>query len=113
MTKKMFEEKIANLSAEEWKFLGDKPVLLDFWTSWCSPCRIITPILEDLTEEYKGKIDIYKVNAEEVLELTEKFNIQTVPSLIFIPINDEPHIIQGTISKIKFIEQFKELFNIN
>jgi thioredoxin 1 len=106
LTKGDFLEKVMNYETNpnEWKFLGDKPAIVDFYASWCGPCKMVAPILEELAKEYEGKIDIYKVNTEKEMELSTTFGIRSIPSILFIPKEGEPHMIQGAMSKIDFVK---------
>ena len=104
LTKADFLTKVANYEANpsEWKYLGDKPALIDFYASWCGPCKMIAPILEELAAEYEGQIVIYKVNTEVEQELAAVFGIRSIPSLLFVPKNGQPQMAQGAMSKNDF-----------
>lgn len=104
LTKDEFLTKVANYkeSPDEWKYLGDKPAIVDFYASWCGPCKVIAPILEELALEYSGKIYIYKVNTEEEEELAAVFGIRNIPSLLFVPMYGIPHMAQGVMPKSAF-----------
>ena len=91
----------------ELKFLGKKPVLIDFYATWCGPCRVLEPILDELYTEYDGKIDIYKVNTEDEQELAGAFGVMSLPTLLFIPMSDKPSISPGAPSK----DYLKELID--
>jgi len=75
---------------QEWVFEGEKPCLIDFYADWCAPCRITSPILEELAKEYRGKIDIYKIDTEKERELASVFGIQSIPSFLFVPMEGKP-----------------------
>lgn len=104
LTKEEFLKRVADYEASpnEWKYLGDKPALVDFYASWCGPCKMIAPILEELAAEYEGEIYIYKINTEEEQELASVFGIRSIPSLLFIPMNGKPQMAQGAMSKKDF-----------
>ena len=113
LTTKEFKEKIFDYEKEkEWKFKGNKPAIIDYFAEWCSPCKTIAPILEELSEEYKNKIDIYKVNVEESHELSKTFAIQSIPAILFIPLKDEPQMMVGGLPKESFKQTINDLFKI-
>lgn len=101
MTKKEFLHKVADYEANpsEWKFRGERPCLVDFYASWCGPCRMVAPVLEELAGEYEGKVDIYKVDTEKEQELAVAFGIRSIPSLLFCPKEGRPQMVQGAMSK--------------
>jgi len=110
LTAKTFKEKVFNYETnKEWNFIGDKPCLIDFYASWCGPCKIIAPILEELAVEYEGKINIYKVNTEEQMELSSAFGIRSIPSLLFCPKEGQPQMAAGAMSKQDFKKAIDEI----
>lgn len=111
LTKELFEEKISDFG-KEFKFKGDKPVMIDFFAPWCNPCKTIAPIVEELAIEYKDKIDIYKLNTEDEPGLASLFGIQSIPSMLFIPIDKEPQMSIGAISKESFKTAFKDILGV-
>ena len=105
LTQQEFISKVANIEeSSEWKYLGDKPCIIDFYASWCGPCKTIAPILEDLAEEYKDKIYVYKVDTEAEGDLAAAFGIRSIPSILFCPMNDEPKMSVGALPKAGFKE---------
>ena len=101
LSKKTFIETIANyeVNPQEWKYLGKQPALIDFYASWCGPCKGLAPILEELSEEYEGRINVYKIDIDEEPELASIFNIRSVPTLLFVPLEGLPQISQGALPK--------------
>ena len=83
----------------EWEFSGDKPAIIDFYADWCGPCKMVAPVLEELSAEFEGKIDIYKVDTEAEQELSAVFGIRSIPSMLFIPMNDTPKMQAGALPK--------------
>lgn len=84
---------------DEWIYEGKLPCIVDFYASWCGPCKRLAPILEEIQQEYKGKIVIYKVNTETERELAAAFGIQSIPTLLFCPKNGKPSISKGLLPK--------------
>lgn len=113
LTKETFKQKVYNFDVnKEWKFEGEKPALIDFYADWCNPCKIVAPILEELSEDFKGKVDIYKVNTEEERELSAIFGIQSIPSLLFIPKDGQPQMAMGALPKDTFVKAFKDVLQV-
>lgn len=111
LTKAEFMTKVANYEANpsEWKYLGDKPCIIDFYADWCGPCKTIAPILEDLAKEYDGQIYIYKVDTEKEQELAAAFGIRSIPSLLFVPMNEQPQMAMGALPKETFKKAIEEV----
>jgi thioredoxin len=97
LTKQMFLDQIMDYETNpsEWIYKGDMPSLIDFYADWCRPCRITSPILEELAQEYAGKIKVYKVDVQAEQELAAVFGIQSIPSFLYIPKNDTPVMSSG------------------
>lgn len=101
LTKDEFLKLVVNFeeSPNKWKYLGDKPAIVDFYADWCGPCKTLAPVLEQLAAEYEGKIYIYKVDTEVEKELAAAFGIRSIPTMIFIPMGEEPQVAQGALPK--------------
>ena len=110
LTKETFLEKIFDYEKnKDWKFKGELPSVIDFYADWCQPCKIVSPILEELSKEYEGKINIYKVNTESETELAAAFGIRSIPSLLFIPKEGQPQMAQGALPKENLKEAIQEV----
>lgn len=103
LTKGGFLKRVADYenNPQEWKFLGDKPAVIDFYAAWCGPCKALAPVLEELAADYAGKVDIYKVNVDDEEELASLFKIRTIPTLLFIPMEGIPQMTSGALSKMQ------------
>ena len=100
LTKQTFLDKVFDYEKnKEWKFGGKLPCIIDFYADWCQPCKMVAPILEELSEEYKGKINIYKVDTEVEQELAAAFGIRSIPSMLFCPTEGQPQMAQGALPK--------------
>lgn len=111
MTKSDFLTKVMDYekNPDVWKYLGDKPAIIDFYATWCGPCKSLAPVLEELAGEYEGKIYIYKVDVDKERELAGVFGVQSIPTLLFIPMNGEPTITQGARPKASLKETIESL----
>jgi len=101
LTKAEFLSKVYNFekNPNDWKYEGDKPAIVDFFATWCGPCNALSPIMEELAEEYGGKIYIYKVDVDQEEDLAAAFGIRSIPTLLFVPQNGKPTITQGALPK--------------
>lgn len=92
----------------EWKYEGTLPCIVDFYADWCGPCRAVSPILEELATQYKGKILIYKINVDLDKELAAAFGVRSIPTILFIPAKGTPMMAQGALPKEEFVKQIDE-----
>ena len=111
LNKAGFLAKVANYETtpNEWKYLGDKPAIIDFYADWCGPCKMVAPILEELAEEYSDKIYIYKIDTDKEQALASLFGIRSIPSILFIPMTGQPQMAMGALPKAelkKAIDEF-------
>ena len=109
LTKALFVQKVWDFtnSPTDWKYLGSKPAIIDFYADWCGPCKIASPILEEIGAEYAGKIQIYKINTDQERELAQVFGITGIPAFLYIPANGKPVMMSG-IARSK--EETKKMF---
>lgn len=113
LTKETFLEKVFNFEEnKEWKFEGDKPAIIDFYADWCGPCKMVAPIMEELATEYDGKIDVYKINTDEQQELAGAFGIQSIPSILFIPMDEQPQMAAGALPKETFEKVITDVLKV-
>jgi len=110
LTAKTFKEKVFNYDTnKDWKYEGSTPCIVDFYADWCKPCKILSPILEEIAAEYGDRLIVYKVNTDEEQELSSAFGITSIPSLLFVPGEGKPQMTTGALPKeelIKIINQF-------
>ena len=113
LTAERFKKEIFDYTTEtEWKYKGDVPAVIDFYADWCGPCKMIAPVLEELSDEYAGKVNIYKVDTEVEEELSAIFRIRSIPSILFIPQEKQPIMQAGALPKKTLQEVInKELLN--
>jgi thioredoxin 1 len=109
-----FQDKVHDFSKDEnnWNFKGNKPCIIDFYADWCGPCKTLGPILEDISEEYEGKVDIYKINTENERELAAAFGIRSIPSILFIPQGNKPQMQAGLMDHNAFRGAIKNTLKV-
>ena len=101
LTKAEFLKKVCNYEANpnEWKYEGTVPCIIDFYATWCGPCKMISPVLAELAKEYNGKIVVYKVDVDEEQDLAAAFGVQSFPTLLWIPMKGKPTVTRGAMMK--------------
>lgn len=113
LTKQTFLEKVFDYETKEkWDFSGELPAVIDFYADWCGPCKIISPIFEELAEEYAGKVDIYKIDTEVEQELAAVFGIRSIPSVLFIPKDGQPQMAIGAMPKEEYIRAIEVVLGV-
>jgi thioredoxin 1 len=113
LTKETFMNKVFNFEKnKDWKFEGTKPCIIDFYADWCGPCKTVAPVLEELSKDFDGKLDVYKVNTEEELELASAFGIRSIPSFLFVPSEGQPQMAMGALPKETFVQAFKDVLGV-
>lgn len=113
LTKETFKEKVFNFEEnKEWKYEGQVPCLIDFYADWCGPCKIVAPVLEELQQEYGDNLVIYKVDTEQEQELAGMFGIQSIPSLLFVPVDGQPQMAMGALPKDTFEKAIADVLNV-
>ena len=109
-----FKEKVFDYEKnKEWKFEGDKPVIVDFYADWCGPCKRVAPTLEALAKEYEGEIIIYKVNTDKNPNVSRAFGISGIPAFLFIPKEGRPQMTTGALPKETFVKAIKEVLKVS
>jgi thioredoxin 1 len=114
LNKDTFRTKVFDFEAnKDWKFSGALPCIIDFYADWCGPCKMVAPILEDLSREYAGKVNIYKVDTEQEQELAAMFGIRSIPSILFVPRDGKPQMAMGALPKESFKDAIKSVLGVN
>jgi thioredoxin len=113
LTKETFLNKIFNYEKnKEWKFEGEMPCIIDFYADWCGPCKVVAPVLEELSKDYDGKINVFKVDTEAEQELASVFGIRSIPSFLFVPAKGQPQMAMGALPKETFVNAFKDVLGV-
>ncbi len=113
LSEETFKTKVFNFEKnKDWTFEGDKPCMIDFYADWCQPCKMVAPILEELSDEYNGKIDIYKIDTEVERNLAGMFGIQSIPSLLFVPQDGQPQMAVGALPKETFKKAIADVLKV-
>ena len=110
LTTEQFKARIFDYKNEkDWKYKGNKPCIIDFYTTWCGPCKRLAPIMEELSQTYCDKVVFYKADTERERELAYVFNISSIPQVLYIPVEGKPMLLKGLYPKeeiVKIIEEF-------
>lgn len=110
LTNEEFKQKVFNYDVnKEWKFEGKLPVIIDFYADWCGPCRQLSPRVEEIAKEYAGKIVVYKVNTDKEQLLSQNLGIQSLPTLLFIPMKGQPQATMGAVPKETLVKAIHEV----
>ena len=110
LTKADFLKQVFNYEKDSvWKFLGDKPAIVDFYADWCQPCKVVAPILAELAQTHKDRIVVYKVDVDQERELAAVFGIESSPSVLFIPKEGRPSMVRGALPKAVFEQAVNEI----
>lgn len=109
LTAEAFKAKVMDYekNPQTWDFKGDKPAIIDFYATWCGPCKATAPILDSIAEAYKEKIDVYKVDVDKEQELAALFGIRSIPSILFIPKEGQPQMQVGAMNAQQMEEAVK------
>ncbi|HEY9551413.1 MAG TPA: thioredoxin [Prevotella sp.] len=114
LTKQEFIDRVFDYekNAEAWTFKGQRPAIIDFYATWCGPCKATAPVLEEIANDYDGRVDVYKIDVDQEPELSSLFGIRSVPSLLFIPLGSEPQMAAGAMSYGNFKEAIESVLNV-
>ena len=94
---------------QEWQYAGKQPCVIDFYTTWCGPCKRLAPIMDELSVTYAGKVNFYKADIEQERELAQVFGISSIPQVLYIPMEGKPMLLKGLYPKdeiVKIIDDF-------
>lgn len=109
LTTAEFKQRVFDYSTErEWNYRSDKPCVIDFYTTWCGPCKRLAPIMEELSQTYCDRVVFYKVDTERERELAYQFQISSIPQVLYIPVEGKPVLLKGLYPKetiVKIIEE--------
>ena len=113
LTDASFKTKVFNYTAtKEWKYLGDKPCIIDFYADWCGPCRMLSPRLEEIAKEYAGKLVVYKVNTDQEQLLSTQLGISSLPTVLFCPVKGMPQASMGLVPKETLVKAINDVLLI-
>ena len=114
LTKSTFLEKVFDYeNKKEWNFQGELPAIIDFYADWCGPCKMLAPVLEELSEAYQGKVIIYKIDTEAEQELSAIFGIRSIPSMLFCPVGEDPQMAHGALPKNQIEKIIEEVLKVS
>ena len=114
LTAEEFKKRIANYETHpnEWVYLGERPAVIDFYATWCGPCKMTAPIFADLANTFAGKVDFYKIDIDQQPELAGLFGVTSIPSLLFIPKEGKPSMSVGAMERQQMQAAIQDLLNV-
>lgn len=104
LTKETFKQKIWDYekNPQEWIYEGSEPAIIDFYADWCKPCKMVAPILDEISKDYAGKVKVYKIDTEDQKELAAVFQVRSIPTFLYIPAEGQPQMDRGFKDKAAF-----------
>ncbi|MFH1853176.1 MAG: thioredoxin [Candidatus Neomarinimicrobiota bacterium] len=113
LTKQEFLDKVFDYeTSKEWNYRGNLPAIIDFYADWCGPCKVLSPVIEDLAVEYDGMVNFFKIDTEAEQELAAVFGIRSIPSMLFIPSDDKPQMATGALPKDQLRHVIKDVLKV-
>ena len=111
LTTAEFKKKVIDFEKHpnEWVFEGKKPAIIDFFATWCGPCRRMSPTVDKIAKDYAGKIDVYKIDIDKEKQLAMVFGIQSVPTILFVPVTGKPTMQEGALDEASFRQAIREV----
>ena len=105
LTTEEFKTRVFDYTTEKkWKYKGNQPCVIDFYTTWCGPCKRLAPIMEELSQTYCDQVKFYKVDTERERELAGVFRINSIPQVLYVPAEGEPVLLKGLYPREDIIE---------
>lgn len=96
-----------------WKFKGELPCIIDFYADWCGPCKTLESILEEFAEKYQGRLNIYRVDTNAEEQLAGLFQIQSIPTMLFVPVKGKPQMVVGALPSKDIEKVINQVLNID
>jgi thioredoxin 1 len=110
LTNETFKQMIFNYEInKQWKYEGSMPAIIDFYATWCGPCRQLSPRVEEIAKEFSGKIVVYKVDTDVEKLLSQSMGISSLPTLLFIPAKGQPQAAMGALPKESLVKAINEV----
>jgi len=114
LTLDTFKEKVFNFEEDkEWNFKGEIPCIIDFYADWCGPCKMVAPLMDELADEYNGKVAFYKIDTEKEQQLAGMFGIQSIPSILFVPAGEKPQMAVGALPKASMVDAINNVLKVS
>jgi thioredoxin len=114
LTKETFKQKVFDFEKSDkgWAFAGQRPAIVDFYADWCGPCKAVAPVLDQISKEYDGRVDVYKVNTDMEPDIANAFGVSSIPTILFIPTEGQPQVSRGAMPKNSFVQAINDIFKI-